>query len=63
MVEEDKMLKIALTGADGLVGSRIVELLNNDFDFIPLPQKLMDITDKNQVNNILNNLDFDIFFT
>jgi len=56
------MLKIALTGADGLVGSRIVELLNNDFDFIPLPQKSMDITDKNQVNNILNNLDFDIFF-
>ena len=62
MVEEDQMLKIALTGADGLVGSRIVELLNNDFDFIPLPQKLMDITDKNQVNIILNNLDFDIFF-
>jgi dTDP-4-dehydrorhamnose reductase len=55
------MLKIALTGADGLVGSRIVELLKNDFEFIPLPQKLMDISNKNQVNNILSNLDFDIF--
>lgn len=56
------MLKIALTGADGLVGSRIVELLKNDFEFIPLPQKSMDITDKNQVSNALRNLDFDVFF-
>lgn len=56
------MLKIALTGADGLVGSRIIELLKNYFEFIPLPQKSMDITDREQVNNTLRNLDFDIFF-
>jgi len=56
------MLKVALTGADGLVGSRIIELLKNDFEFIPLPQKSMDITDKTQVDNALKNLDFDIFF-
>ncbi len=56
------MLKIALTGADGLVGSRIVELLKNDFKFIPIPQSQMDITDRNQVFNILKNLDYDIFF-
>ena len=56
------MLKIALTGADGLVGSRIVELLGQDFEFIPLPQNLMDITDKKQVESVLQNLDFDIFF-
>lgn len=56
------MLKIALTGADGLVGSRIIELLKNDFEFIPLPQKSMDITDKGQVDNELKNLDFDVFF-
>lgn len=62
MVEEDQMLKIALTGADGLVGSRIIELLKNDFEFIPLSQKSMDITNKEQVNNALKNLDFDIFF-
>src|SRR3989344_8293231 len=55
------MIKIALTGADGLVGSRIIELLKNDFEFIPLPQKSMDITNKEQVNNALKNLDFDIF--
>lgn len=56
------MLKIALTGADGLVGSRIIELLKNDFEFIPLAQASMDITDKDHVNNSLKNLDFDIFF-
>ncbi len=56
------MLKIALTGADGLVGSRIIELLKNDFEFIPLPQKSMDITDQEQVNSTLKDLDFDIFF-
>ncbi len=56
------MLKIALTGADGLVGSRIIELLKNDFEFIPLPQKSMDITDSQQVENTLKDLDFDIFF-
>lgn len=56
------MLKIALTGADGLVGSRIVELLKNDFEFIPLPQNSMDIISEEQVNNALKNLNFDIFF-
>jgi dTDP-4-dehydrorhamnose reductase len=56
------MIKIALTGADGLVGSRIVELLKNDFQFFPLSQKLMDITDKKQVDETLKNLEFDIFF-
>jgi len=56
------MIKIALTGADGLVGSRIIELLNKDFEFIPLPQSSMDITNKEQAKVALKNLDFDIFF-
>lgn len=55
------MLKVAMTGADGLVGSRIVELLNNDFTFIPIPQTKMDITNAESVNNILKETDFDIF--
>ena len=54
------MFKIALTGADGLVGSRIVELLRSDFEFIPLPQKIMDITNPDQVKEVLKNIDFDI---
>lgn len=55
------MLKIALTGADGLVGSRIIELLRQNFEFIPLSQKSMDITDKDKVWQILKNLNFDFF--
>ncbi len=56
------MLKIALTGADGLVGSRIVELLKNNFQFIPLPQSKMDITNSKLVKNVLQDTDFDLFF-
>lgn len=55
------MLRIAVTGGDGLVGSRIIELLKNDFVFIPLPQKKMDITDIQNVKTILNEIDFDFF--
>lgn len=55
------MLKIALTGADGLVGSRIIELLNKDFLFIPLPQSQLDITNKEQVSKIINDIEFDYF--
>ena len=55
------MLKIAITGGDGLVGSRIIELLNDKFEFIPLPSSLMDITNKNQVDQVLKNTDFDFF--
>lgn len=55
------MIKIALTGADGLVGSRIVEFLNSDFEFISIPQAKMDITNVEQVQNVLNDMQFDIF--
>lgn len=55
------MLKIAMTGGDGLVGSRIVELLNKDFSFLNFPQSQMDITQKGQVENALKDADFDIF--
>ena len=55
------MFKIAITGANGLVGSRIVELLNSDFEFIPLSQNLMDITNKDQVYQVLKNTNFDFF--
>ncbi len=55
------MLKIALTGASSLVGSRIVELLSGDFQFIPLSQAQMDITNLNQVKSAIKEIDFDIF--
>lgn len=55
------MLKIALTGGDGLVGSRIIELLKGEFEFINFPQLKMDITDPSQVKKNLGDIDFDLF--
>jgi len=54
------MLKVALTGSTGLIGSRIIELLKNDFQFIPLLQEEVDITDKEGITRALNNIDFDL---
>ncbi len=53
--------RVAITGSSGLVGSRIVELLKDDFYFIKLSSKEFDITNQKQVNSILSKLDFDIF--
>ncbi len=54
-------LKISGTGLTGLVGSRIVELLKDDFDFTPIPFSDMDITNKDAVNRKLFETDFDVF--
>lgn len=56
------MLKIAITGSTGLIGSRIIELLNKDFKFIPLLEENLDITNKEKVCNTLTDLNFDILF-
>ena len=55
------MLKVAITGSTGLVGSRIQELLYHKFEFIPLLHAQVDITDKKQVEDFMSSLDFDIF--
>ena len=55
------MIKVAMTGGDGLVGSRITELLKEDFTFINFGQSQMDITDRNEVIKKLKDVDFDIF--
>lgn len=54
------MLKIALTGSTGLIGTRIMELLNSQFSFIQILQEEIDITNKTSVDNKINALDFDI---
>lgn len=54
-------LKIAATGLGGLVGSRIQELLHDDFEFIHLNHDTFDITDKNSVEQTLGSLDYDLF--
>lgn len=54
------MLKIAITGASGLLGSRIIELLKNEFTFLPISQETTNITDKGQVSKTLHGMDYDI---
>lgn len=55
------MTTVALTGANGLVGSRIVELLKDKFEFVSFPQTEMDITNKDQVATTLSKTKFDVF--
>lgn len=55
------MIKVALTGSTGLVGSRIIELLKEDFEFIPFIYPRMDITNRENVRDIIRDIDFDIF--
>lgn len=54
------MKKIAVTGATGLVGSRIIELLTTDFSFISLNHADMDITDIESVARRFESLDADM---
>lgn len=53
-------MKIAVTGLNGLVGSRFLDLLKDDFDFIDLPQEKVDITIPDQVKRELNSLNYDL---
>lgn len=54
------MLKVALTGSTGLIGTRIINLLSKDFVFIPLLQSEIDITEKTSLNDKLKKTNFDI---
>ena len=55
------MKNIMISGSTGLVGSRVVELLKDDFNFIPLIAKEVDITDTIKVDEFINEKEFDIF--
>src|SRR3989344_444519 len=55
------MKNIMISGSTGLVGSRFIELLKDDFNFIQLLAKDVDITDSQKVGNFINEKDFDIF--
>ena len=54
------MLKAIITGASGLVGSRVVELLQNFFEFIPLSHNECDITNGSAVEDKLTGTNFDV---
>ncbi|MBP6993756.1 NAD(P)-dependent oxidoreductase [Candidatus Woesebacteria bacterium] len=51
--------KILITGSTGLIGTRITEMLSEKYDFIPLLQSEIDITNKMAVNARLASTEFD----
>ncbi|HLW60020.1 MAG TPA: sugar nucleotide-binding protein [bacterium] len=53
------MIRVAITGATGLVGSRIVELLGDRFEFLPLGHDMLDITNKRQVDQVIGATEFE----
>jgi len=55
------MLKIALSGSTGLIGTRITELLQNTFAFVPLLQTEVDITHRDETSKAIQSMDFDVF--
>ncbi len=54
------MQKIIITGSTGLIGSRIVELLSDKLEFIPLPHSSVDITDIESVAKALSTINYDL---
>lgn len=54
------MLKIAITGSTGLIGSRIQELLYHDFIFLPVLQSKIDIADRKSVDEFCDQNEFDL---
>jgi len=54
------MKKVIITGASGLVGTRIIELLSNTFEFVPLSVEDMDIVDKKSVHTYFRNQSYDL---
>lgn len=55
------MIKVGISGSTGLIGTRIIELLQDRFEFVPLLQTEVDITDKDSTVKAINSMDFDIF--
>lgn len=53
-------MKIILTGASGLIGSRFEELLNESHEIIPLSSEDVDITDPSSVTQFFSNKDADV---
>lgn len=54
------MLNIAITGSHGLIGTRIIELLHDDFKFVELELPKFDITTPGSAE-FIKSIDFDVF--
>lgn len=54
------MKKVLITGASGLVGSRVIELLKTNYQWLSPSSKELNITDQQSVTDYLNSHQFDI---
>lgn len=55
------MKKIGISGAGGLVGSRLVELLSSRFSFVPISSQELDIRDAAATRKHLERIEIDAF--
>lgn len=53
------MKRIVITGAGGLVGSRILELFDGTFECFPLSSSELDITNIDSVHSVLKSISYD----
>jgi len=54
-----KKQTVVVIGSQGFIGSRIIDKLNSQFNIIGLNRNIMDITDKDQVFDQLDKLNYD----
>ncbi|NLZ52890.1 MAG: sugar nucleotide-binding protein, partial [Thermoanaerobacteraceae bacterium] len=48
-------MSIAVTGPNGLLGREVTKVFKKEYDVIELPHDILDITDLNQVREVLSN--------
>lgn len=53
-------MRVLITGSTGLIGTRIIEMLGDRYEFVPLLQSEVDITDGQAVDSRLWTIDFDV---
>lgn len=53
------MKRIYIVGASGMVASRVVDLIKENFEVVPLDEKTLDITNQTAINTYFANLEFD----
>lgn len=56
---QNNVRRIAVTGANGLVGSRVLEMVRWGIEFVPISHADLDITDREKVHAFLKDFEFE----
>lgn len=48
-------MRVLITGPNGLLGREVVKVFKKEYDVVELPHDILDITDLNQVREVLSN--------